>query len=260
MSDPITALITNDDGIDSPGLRHLAAAAVEAGLRVIVAAPAEQSSGSSAAITAAEDEGRILLEKREIAGLEGLPAYAVEAAPALIALMATQKAFGEVPDLVLSGINRGANVGQVILHSGTVGAALTGSINGTRAMAVSLDVPLDTEQPHWETASALAAGLIPFLLGQPEGTTLNLNVPAGPLEPLPDYRAASLASFGMVQTTVTQDEERHFRRSITEVTSAPDPGSDAHLLASGYATVTALKSVFEDPALTLSRDLPSGSK
>lgn len=257
MSDSITALITNDDGIDSPGLRHLAAAAVHAGLKVIVAAPAEDSSGSSAAITAAEDGGRILLKEHDTAGLEGLSTYAVDAAPALIALMATQNAFGTVPDLVLSGINRGANVGRVILHSGTVGAALTGSINGTRAMAVSLDVPADTEQLHWETASALAGGLIPYLLDQPAGTTLNLNVPAVPLESLPEYRAAGLASFGIVQTTVIQDEDRHFRRSIIEATTAPDASSDVHLLASGYATVTALTSVAEDPVPALPANLPS---
>lgn len=257
MTESITALITNDDGVDSPGLHHLAAAALEAGLNVIIAAPAEQSSGSSAAITAAEDEGRIMIEPRTVESLPAVPTYAVEAAPALIALMATQNAFGEAPDLVLSGINRGANVGRAILHSGTIGAALTGSINGTRAMAVSLDVPLNDQPQHWETAAALAGRLIPALLEQPEATTFNLNVPAQPPQRLPEFRAASLAPFGIVQTTVTEDHERNLRRSITEVDAEPDPHTDAHLLAAGYATVTALNSISEDRSSTIGRDLPS---
>lgn len=257
MSEPITALVTNDDGVDSPGLHHLAAAALDAGLRVIIAAPAEQSSGSSAAITAAEDEGRIMIEPRTVESLPEVPTYAVDAAPALIALMATQNAFGEVPDLVLSGINHGANVGRVVLHSGTIGAALTGSINGTRAMAVSLDVPLNAQPQHWETAATLAGRLIPTLLKQPEATTFNLNVPRRPPERLPEFRAASLAPFGIVQTTVTEDDEQNLRRSIADVDLEPDSDTDAHLLAAGYATVTALNSISEDRSSTISRDLPS---
>lgn len=252
-----TALITNDDGVDSPGLHHLAQATVDAGLNVIVAAPAEQSSGSSASLTAAEEQGRIMLKRRRIEGLAEVPAYAVDAAPALISLMAAQNAFGTVPDLVLSGINHGANVGRVILHSGTIGAALTGSINGIRAMAVSLDVPLETPPQHWDTAAALAAQLIPILLEQPEATVINLNVPAQPLERLPEYRAAALAPFGIVQTTVTEDDDHNFRRSITELSTEPDPHADAHLLASGYATVTALTSVSEDASSLIYRDLPA---
>lgn len=257
MNDSLTALITNDDGIDSPGLHHLAAAAVDAGLRVIIAAPAEQASGSSAAITAAEDGGQIIVRPREIESLSGIPAFAVDAAPALIALMATQGAFGPAPDLVLSGINHGANVGRAILHSGTVGAALTGSINGTRAMAVSLDVPLNSEPRHWETAGTLVTRLIPLLLEQPEGTILNLNVPDRSPEQLPKYRVAGLAPFGAVQTTVTQDGQQSFRRSIIEVETADEPDSDARLLSAGFVTVTALNSLSEDSSSPFYRDFRS---
>lgn len=258
MNDSLTALITNDDGIDSPGLHQLAAAAVAAGLNVIIAAPAEQASGSSAAITAAEDDGHIMVRPRQIESLSEVPAFAVEAAPALIALMGTQKAFGPASDLVLSGINHGANVGRAILHSGTVGAALTGSINGTRAMAVSLDVPLGSEPQNWDTAATLAARLIPLLLNQPEGTTLNLNVPDHSHQQLPEYRVASLAPFGAVQTTVTQDDQQSFRRSVIEVDTADEPNSDARLLSAGFATVTALNSLSEDGSSAVYRDIRSG--
>ncbi|UYO97695.1 5'/3'-nucleotidase SurE [Microbacterium sp. M28] len=119
-------LVTNDDGIDAPGLHALAAAAVSAGFDVVVAAPAKQSSGSSASILAEEADGRIRIGRRELDGLDGIPAHAVHGGPGLIALIAARGAFGDPADLVLSGVNHGANVGRAILHSGTVGAALTG--------------------------------------------------------------------------------------------------------------------------------------
>lgn len=68
------ALVTNDDGIDSAGLHALALAAREAGLEVIVAAPAEQASGASAALTAVRHEGRTVVERREVPGLDGIEA------------------------------------------------------------------------------------------------------------------------------------------------------------------------------------------
>lgn len=133
-------LITNDDGIGSPGIRRLAAAFAGPGHDVVVAAPAEESSGSSASLAAVEDEGRIVVARRALDGLPDVPGYAVAASPGFIALLATRGAFGPVPDVVLSGINRGANAGLAVLHSGTVGAAFTAAAAGCRAMAVSLDV------------------------------------------------------------------------------------------------------------------------
>ena len=131
----VRILVTNDDGIDSPGLHALAAAAADFGT-VMIAAPAVESSGTSAGLTAARDDRRVAVEERD-GGL------AVAAHPGLIALIACHGGFGPAPDVVLSGVNRGANVGRAVLHSGTVGAALTASVNGARALAVSLDVQLD---------------------------------------------------------------------------------------------------------------------
>lgn len=83
----------------------------------------------------------------------------VDATPALIALVALHEKFGAKPEMVVSGINRGANTGRAILHSGTVGAAFTASQYGCPALAVSLDV-LDvhdlSESTHWDTAAAVA--------------------------------------------------------------------------------------------------------
>lgn len=116
------ALVTNDDGIGCAGLRALARVAVAAGLTVTVAAPDGERSGTSAAMSGLADGGRLLVADRTLDGLDGVRAVAVQASPAMIVLVGAQGAFGPPPDIVLAGINRGPNIGQAILHSGTVGA------------------------------------------------------------------------------------------------------------------------------------------
>jgi 5'-nucleotidase len=229
-------LITNDDGISSPGLHTLAGRARDHGFDVVVAAPARESSGSSASITAVEDEGRIRIERRELPGLDGVEAYAVHGAPGFISMIASREAFGPAPDIVLSGVNRGANVGTVILHSGTVGAALTAGANGARALAVSLDTGINTDRFEWGIAADAAMGLMDFLLEHPVGTVLNLNVPNRPS--VPEYREASLASFGIVQTILAERGHQHVRLSISDTDEVAEEGSDFALLAAGFAPVT----------------------
>ena len=259
MNRPLTALITNDDGIDSPGLHRLAQAALEAGLEVVIAAPATEASGSSASITVTEKDGRILYERREIAALPGVEAFAVEAGPGLIALLAGHGSFGTAPDLVLSGINRGINVGQVILHSGTVGAALTGGVNGLRALAVSQEVPVDDgevedEEPDWSAAAALAQQLIPQLAEQ---TGRDRAEPQRPDRP--GGRRSRAADGNPRRVRRRPDHGDREGRGLRRLRppggvlspGRPRPGSDAALLADGYASLTALRSVAEDTALPL---------
>lgn len=136
----VRVLVTNDDGIAAPGIRWLAAAVADRGYDVVVAAPAEEASGTSAAMIAVEREGRVVVEEHTVEELTGIPAYGVAGSPGFITLIAIHGAFGPPPTVVVSGINRGANVGRAVLHSGTVGAAFTAAANGCHAMAVSLDV------------------------------------------------------------------------------------------------------------------------
>ena len=129
-------------------------------------------------MTADAEHGKILLHKRELPHAKHIPAYAVAASPAYIVLLALREAFGEVPEMIFSGINRGANAGAAVVHSGTVGATLTGSYAGLHGLAVSLDVlsprassarsggaalaALDHEEDekrHWESAAELAVRL-----------------------------------------------------------------------------------------------------
>ncbi|MCH1882258.1 5'/3'-nucleotidase SurE [Agrococcus sp. ARC_14] len=247
------ALITNDDGIDSPGLLALARVAIEAGMDVVVAAPAHEHSGASAsiiatqgaAVTAAGGKGTVRSERRALPGLDA-DAYAVHAAPALITLLALHGSFGGAPDVVLSGINRGANVGGAIMHSGTVGAALTAGQGGVRSLAVSLHVGLaeDGEQ-HWATAAALSARALARLVGEPAGTVLNLNVPNVADATGLELVEAPLARFGIVQTTLTEVAGDEVRLSIREHSAADAPGSDMERLASGFATITVVQTIAE---------------
>jgi 5'-nucleotidase len=247
-------LVTNDDGIDSPGLAALARCAVDLGWDTTVAAPATESSGTSAGLTAARDDRQVAVERRTLDGLPDVPTFAVAAHPGLIALMACHDGFGGRPDLVLSGVNRGGNIGRAILHSGTVGAALTGAINGARAVAISLDVPLEPDAPpHWHTAATAATALLPFAATCDPGTVLNVNVPD--LEEVGPLRWARLATYGRVRTKVTQLSEDSIEVGNVEVAGELEPGTDAALLAAGHVTVTALHSIHEDDDL-MRRELP----
>jgi 5'-nucleotidase len=133
-------LVTNDDGVESAGLHALVRALVDAGHDVLVVAPATDMSGSGAAIGRIHLDQHIDAEKVELPGLAGVPAYAVDGPPGLCVLAARLGGFGVRPDLVVSGINPGCNTGRAVLHSGTVGAALTAANFGGRGLAVSIDV------------------------------------------------------------------------------------------------------------------------
>jgi 5'-nucleotidase len=241
-------LVTNDDGISSEGLRQLALAAAASGLTPVVAAPAQESSGSSAAMTSVATNGRIVVERRELAGLDGVAAYAVEAVPAFIAFTGARGAFGASPDLVLSGINRGPSTGWAVLHSGTVGAAMTAATSGVQSVAFSLDVGHGDGGPQWPTAAAVVAEVIKALEELPPGVVLNVNIPNVPHERLRGIRYGSLAEFGVVQLSVVETAEDHVQVSMTELGGNAEPGSDSALLADGYASVTALRPVCEASA------------
>jgi 5'-nucleotidase len=177
--------------------------------------------------------------------------------------------------VVLSGVNRGANAGHAVLHSGTVGAALTAAEVGCRAMAVSLDVlgtataasggaviadiVADETTRHWETAAALAVSLLDHLVGLPPETVLNLNVPDRPTEALRGLRQARLARFGQVQMTVAEVGRGYVRMALA-ADAHHDPDTDVVLLTEGYATLTAIRAVSEATDIELVvPELPVGS-
>lgn len=244
MYDTPTArvLVTNDDGIDSPGLAELAKVAVGLGHPTLVAAPAGQASGTGAGLTAVTEDHKVIVHRKPLPDLPDVPTYALAAHPALIALVGCHQGFGPRPAIVLSGINRGPNLGTAVLHSGTVGAALTAGVNGARAMAVSLDVE-DEPDPHWETAAALVTSLLPALADLPPGTILNVNVPNVPVDRLPPPRWAQLSTYGRAQLGISRLGDSAIELRTVIVDGDLEPGTDAALLAEGHPTITALHSV-----------------
>lgn len=249
------ALITNDDGIDSPGLRSLARAAVAAGLDVTVAAPSGEQSGTSAMMSALEAGGRLLVEERKLDGLEDVPALAVQASPAMIAFAGVHGGFGGRPDILLSGINKGPNLGRAILHSGTVGAALTGASGDLPAMAFSLAADAAV---HWETAEAVAARVLGWFLPRATAAVvINVNVPDRPAAQVRGLHAARLAVYGAAKVTVGEPREGYVAVTFAEVGADVAADSDWALVREGWATVTAVHGIGEPDVLDLGT-LPAG--
>jgi 5'-nucleotidase len=244
------ALITNDDGVDSPGIAELATIATECDLDVVVAAPAWDASGASASLTAVQRDGQLCLERRTLPRLPDVVVYAVEAAPAFIVRAAAAGAFGPPPDLVLSGINNGANTGHAVLHSGTVGAALTAATFGLRGLAVSIGA---AAQPHWATAGAYARIVLDWLVAGERSAVINVNVPNLPVADVRGFEPARLAAFGAVQTNVTESGEGYVKLAYDEVAADFEPGTDAAALRDGRACFTPLIGVCEG-----SFDVPDG--
>ena len=241
----LTCVVTNDDGVDSDGLRLLAAVAVSAGLDVTVAAPDGEASGSSAAMTAAAVDGRVKISRVELAGLDGTPAYAVAAVPAFIAFAAVRGAFGPPPAILLSGINHGPNTGTAILHSGTVGAALTAAGAGVPAAAFSLAVTPGDGAAEWDTAAEVAALVLPVLANQRPGVVLNVNVPNVVPQALRGIRCGSLAPQRAVNLNLSGPAEEFLQVTPHHSTDAPPAGSDSALLAADYASVTRVLGICE---------------
>jgi 5'-nucleotidase len=230
-------LVTNDDGVESAGIRALAGVGVAAGFDVVVAAPSWDSSGASASLTAVEEGGRFLVERRHWDDLPDIQVHAVEGAPAFIVRAGLEGAFGEKPDIVLSGINIGQNTGTSVLHSGTVGAVLTASTHQCRGLAVSLAMggPL-----RWDTPAHFASRALAWLLDAAAGTAINLNVPDVPVDMVAGFVRAHLSSVGVVQATLTEVGKGYVKLAYVDGDGHLEADSDAALLAAGYATVTPL--------------------
>ena len=196
-------------------------------------------------MTAVERDGRFLIDERPVDDLPTVRVFAAEAAPAFIVRAALTGAFGERPDIVLSGINRGPNTGHAVLHSGTVGAALTASTFGLPALA---DV---ARRPR--TARVVGHGqrrrrgpCWPGCCTHDEPLVLNVNAPNCPLDELRGIRRTRLAKFGAVQTVVTEHGSGYVKLAYDEVDADLEPGTDAAALAECTASVTSLHAVCEE--------------
>jgi 5'-nucleotidase len=232
VADDQWILVTNDDGVDSPGIRVLAER-LSLHHRVVVVAPAEDRSGAGTGIGLFDPV--IGVELTLVA--DGPPQiFSIDGPPGLAVMSAALGAFGPSPRMVVSGINAGINTGHSVIHSGTVGAALTARTFGSHGLAVSTP---RSDPWRWDTAATVAAQVADWMLGRGgRPLSLNLNVPAVPTDALGGIRWADLAAFGHFQVAVQTSGRLEFQVGAHD--EAPVPGSDTELLAAGFATLTSL--------------------
>jgi 5'-nucleotidase len=175
-------LVTNDDGIHSPGLTVLAKALCKLG-EVWVVAPDRERTAAAHAVT---------LHKPLRVQQLGTRVYAVSGTPVDCVNLAILKLLPAPPDLLLSGINRGVNLGDDVLYSGTVSAAMEGTILGVPSMAVSQE---GQSQFHFEAGARYAVRIARLILkeGLPDETLVNLNIPNRPFGSIIGVRVTCLS-------------------------------------------------------------------
>lgn len=184
-------IVTNDDGYDAPGIVTLAQAMRSLG-EVQVCAPAANQSASGHKITLFQN----IAYSRQTVG-DGIPALAVKGSPADCIALSLLGLVEERPDIVVSGINRGENMGQDLTYSGTVTAALEAAISGIPAVAFSLAQP-DADHPDdYQAAAQVALTIAETVLerGLPPYTILNVNIP--PVKRIDDLRGIRLTRQGV---------------------------------------------------------------
>ncbi|MCX7804096.1 MAG: 5'/3'-nucleotidase SurE [Planctomycetota bacterium] len=230
------ALLTNDDGLASPGLAAMLEA-LSAGFDVTVVAPEEQRSGAGHAVTLHRP-----VSAREIR-LRGAPGFVVDGTPADCVKLALTHLLAEcLPDVVVSGINGGPNVGRNVLYSGTVAAAIEAAANGVPAVAVSLDIG---EHQDFPAAAEIALPIVAATVrrGLPPRTALNVNIPAIPRSKIPGVRLVKQGTAGFREYYVEEPSENGRRKFSIRGTMELDgdgPDDDSVALARGYVTVSVL--------------------
>jgi len=247
-------LLTNDDGIDSVGL-HILARAMRPHGDVVIAAPDREFSGAGAAL------GTLHLMQPEVhrAPVEGIDeAWAVSGPPALCVMFSRLGAFGPPFDLVVAGINPGANVGRSVYHSGTIGAALTARNGLISGVAVSQSVTgfgIEGQGydemligQKWDTAAAVASAFVGGLVASmpTEPVVVNLNVPNVDLAEVKGWRHARVGmepprkvSAATLEPKVGHDGTFYVRMTWGEALDLP-ADTDGGIVDSGYVAITYL--------------------
>jgi 5'-nucleotidase len=231
-------LLTNDDGYDAPGLAILEQVAVTLAREVWIVAPAEDQSGTSHSLSLHEPL-RVRRKGDRRFSVRGTPGDCV--AVAIGRLMANAP-----PDLVLSGINRGANLGTETVFSGTVGAAMTSMLLGTPAIALS-QAFWDREAVPWDTALTHAPDVIRRLVnrGWDRDACLNVNFPARPAQGVGELKATTqgaglLQGVEVISRCDPRDNDYHWLK-LKRARRNDHPDSETVALSAGHITVTPLK-------------------
>ncbi len=221
-------LLSNDDGIEAPGIRALEEAVSEFG-EIMVIAPAEEQSAKSHSITVRRPIRVERLAPNRIA-IHGTPADCV--------LLAMRGFLERKPDLVISGVNYGLNLGSDVIYSGTVAAAREAAIMGVPAFAVSIDA-FSGGEIHWDTATHYARRLVRLWLdGGIEFKLLNINVPNLTLSQVKGVRFVRLGNMRYRNPIEKLDESTFMIKGepIKDMTE----DTDVCAVYSGYVSCTPL--------------------
>jgi 5'-nucleotidase len=225
-------LVSNDDGYLAPGIIHLVQE-LEKIAQVIVIAPDRNRSGASNSLTL-DAPLRVRQVRENIYYVNGTPTDCVH--------LGVTGLLKELPDIVVSGINKGVNLGDDVIYSGTIAAAMEGRFLGLPAVAISLE----GDANHYKTAALVARNLVERLQNSnlPPKTILNVNIPDKPLTELGSYEITRLGTRHCAQTSVKRTDPRgnivYWIGLPGEIEDA-GPGTDFYAMRTGNISVTPLQ-------------------
>jgi 5'-nucleotidase len=231
-SGPLKILVSNDDGIDAPGILALAEALLPLGT-VTVAAPRDPRSGVSHGVTS---DRSIAVQESE---RQGMTWFSIDALPATCVRLALEKLVPERPDLVVSGINRGENLGAVTFYSATVAGAREAALLGLPAIAVNLAAGKDMD---YTVAAGIVADIVRALgrNGIGKGTFLNVNIPDLPKESIRGVRITkqdTRAPIDFFERSVSPEGATLYKPSWKHLEPAGED-TDIWAVRNGYVSVS----------------------
>jgi 5'-nucleotidase len=239
----VKVLLTNDDGITATGLNVLRRALLEVpGVELAVIAPDSNRSATARSITFSED-----LTVEEVEFGDGTTGFATSGTPVDCVRFAALGLIEFEPELIVSGINHGANLGDDITYSGTVAAAFEGIMLSLPAIAVSQQLGGDMD---FEQAAAFVARLVEELekVPMPEGTLLNVNAPPREARGVRACRLGKRIYEDRMEEVGETDGRRRYRIYTGEPTYEREEGTDLAAIADGYISVTPLHFDLTDEA------------
>ena len=233
-------LLTNDDGIFAPGLEVLERIARQFSDDLWIVAPAEEQSGAGHSLTLSRPVRlRQHAERR----------FSVSGTPTDAAMMALRTVLPGKPDLVLSGVNRGANLGDDVTYSGTVSAAIEGALAGIRSIALSQVYEKEGmgDMVPFAAAEAWGAKVVAPLLDAPfaERTLINVNFPPLAAEAVQGIRVVRQGFHDYARGSVVEGTDprgyRYFWFGLHGIEHTPGHASDLEAIQDGYVSVTPLQ-------------------
>lgn len=232
-------LLTNDDGIHAPGFAVLEEIARSISDDVWVCAPAEEQSGAGHSLTLHHP-----VRLREL----GERRYSVTGTPTDSVMLGLRTVLKDrQPDLILSGVNRGANLADDITYSGTASAAMEGALAGIRSIALSQVLERDTDHEQFEAARRFGPEVVKRLVDAPFGdrTFINVNFPPLPAEKVKGIRAVRQGFHDYSRGSVVEGRDprgmKYYWFGLYAMEHTLDHGTDLEAIDEGYVSVTPLQ-------------------